>query len=66
MDFTLTERETGFRDRVRAFMDAHIRPHEAIYHAQVSEGERWKALPVIADLKALAKAQGLWNLFMPP
>lgn len=66
MDFTLTERETHYRDRVRAFMEKHVRPREADYDRQVAEGERWKVLPVIEDLKELAKAEGLWNLFMPP
>jgi alkylation response protein AidB-like acyl-CoA dehydrogenase len=36
------------------------------YYAQQREGERWKVLPVIKDLKAKARSEGLWNLFMPP
>ncbi|HEX8445027.1 MAG TPA: acyl-CoA dehydrogenase family protein [Sphingomonas sp.] len=66
MDFTLNDRETHWRDRVRAFIDTEIRPRDPDYHAQQAEGERWKILPVIEDLKAKARAQGLWNLFMPP
>tara|TARA_B110001454_G_scaffold213599_1_gene232054 strand:+ start:1770 stop:3053 length:1284 start_codon:yes stop_codon:yes gene_type:complete len=66
MDFTLSERETYFRDRVRAFVDQEIRPRQGIYNAQQSEGERWKVLPVVEEVKELAKAQGLWNFFMPP
>ncbi len=66
MDFTLTERETRFRDRVRAFIDAEIRPRHGEYLAQSHEGERWKVLPVIEAVKERAKAAGLWNLFMPP
>jgi alkylation response protein AidB-like acyl-CoA dehydrogenase len=66
MDFTLTERETWFRDRVKAFIDAEIRPRHAEYQQQAHEGERWKVLPVIEDIKAKAKAAGLWNFFMPP
>lgn len=66
MDFTLSERENYFRDRVRAFIDQEIRPRHSIYVAQQLEGERWKVLPVIEELKAMAKAQGLWNFFMPP
>lgn len=66
MDFTLTERETYFRDRVKGFIDQHIAPRNADYHRQAREGERWKVLPVIEELKEVAKAQGLWNFFMPP
>ena len=66
MDFTLGERETFFRDRVRAFIDAEVRPREDEYHAQAHEGERWKVIPVVEEVKARAKAAGLWNFFMPP
>ncbi|WP_374297894.1 acyl-CoA dehydrogenase family protein [Sphingomonas sp.] len=66
MDFTLTDRETRMRDRVRAFIDREIRPRQPLYDAQAHDGERWKVLPVIEEVKALARAQGLWNLFMPP
>lgn len=66
MDFTLTERETYFRDRVKGFIDQHIAPRNADYHRQEREGDRWKVLPVIEELKEVARAQGLWNFFMPP
>jgi alkylation response protein AidB-like acyl-CoA dehydrogenase len=66
MDFTLTDRETFFRDRVRGFIDQHVTPRNADYAAQLRTGERWKVLPVIEELKPLARAQGLWNFFMPP
>ncbi|WP_137863976.1 MULTISPECIES: acyl-CoA dehydrogenase family protein [unclassified Sphingomonas] len=66
MDFTLSERETYFRDRVKAFIDTRIRPRDGEYHAQQKEGDRWKVLPVIEEVKAEAKAAGLWNFFMPP
>jgi acyl-CoA dehydrogenase len=66
MDFTLSARETAFRDRVKAFIDAEIRPRDGDYHRQQREGERWKVIPVIEDVKAKARAAGLWNFFMPP
>jgi acyl-CoA dehydrogenase len=66
MDFSLGPAETEWRDRVRAFMDEHVRPRVPDYEAQQREGERWKVLPVIEELKAKGKAEGLWNLFMPP
>ena len=66
MDFTLTDRETHWRDRVKAFIDREIRPRQPEYNAQAHDGERWKVIPVIEEVKAKAKAAGLWNFFMPP
>ncbi len=66
MDFSLGTAETEWRDRVRAFMDEQVRPRIRFYEAQQSQGERWKSLPVIEELKQQARAEGLWNLFMPP
>ena len=66
MDFEPTERQQYWRNRVRDFIEAHIRPNIATYHAQDAAGDRWKVLPIIEELKAKAKADGIWNLFMPP
>ena len=66
MDFTLSDRETYFRDRVKDFIEREIRPRNPLYHEQESAGERWKVIPVIEDMKEKAKAAGLWNFFMPP
>ncbi|WP_277979183.1 acyl-CoA dehydrogenase family protein [Sphingomonas phyllosphaerae] len=66
MDFTLSERETFFRDRVRAFIARHIAPRDHEYEQQLGSGERWKVIPVIEEVKRAARAEGLWNFFMPP
>ena len=66
MDFTLTARQQLGRDRVRAFIDAEIRPRQETYLAQRADDPRWKVLPVIEEMKAKARAAGIWNLFMPP
>ncbi len=66
MDFSLGPAELEWRDRVRAFMDSEVRPRIADYDGQQREGERWKVLPVVEELKAKAREAGLWNLFMPP
>ena len=66
MDFSVSERQKAWRDRVTAFMDAHVYPAVAVYAAQSTEGERWKVIPVLEELKAKARAEGLWNLFLPP
>jgi len=47
-------------------MEQHIYPAEAIYAEQLEQANnRFAALPLMADLKARAKQQGLWNLFIP-
>ncbi|QIG80548.1 acyl-CoA dehydrogenase family protein [Stakelama tenebrarum] len=66
MDFTLGQRETHFQDRVRDFIAREIRPRTPQYRAQVAQGDRWQHVPVIEEVKSLAKAERLWNLFMPP
>lgn len=66
MDFSLTEREAHYRDQVRAFVEARIRPRDGDYKRQLAAGDRWQPIDVIEELKPEAKAAGLWNLFMPP
>ncbi len=66
MDFDLTERQSFFRDRVRAFIDAQVRPRVGDYHQEIVSGDRWQPLKLIEELKPKAREAGLWNLFMPP
>ncbi len=66
MDFEPTERQLYWRDRVRDFIERRVRPEVATYKAQDAEGDRWKVIQIVQDLKAEAKAAGIWNLFMPP
>src|SRR6266566_1299242 len=52
--------------RITAFMDEHIYPAEPVFQRQLeSAADRWDELPGMAELKAKAKAAGLWNLFLP-
>jgi acyl-CoA dehydrogenase len=66
MDFDLTDRQAHFRDRVREFIDEHVRDRQKDYYREIATGDRWQPLSVIEELKPRAKAAGLWNLFMPP
>jgi acyl-CoA dehydrogenase len=52
--------------RVTAFMDEHIYPAEPVFERQLeAAADRWDGLPIMAELKAKARAAGLWNLFLP-
>lgn len=66
MDFTLNADETQWRDRIRAFVNQEVRPALPALVAENKNGERWKVLQELEGLKSRARAQGLWNLFMPP
>ena len=68
MDFTMSEKQKLWRDRVRAFMVKHVYPNEATYDQQMIDfgADRWKVVPILEDLKKKAHKEGLWNLFMPP
>ncbi|WP_457208474.1 acyl-CoA dehydrogenase family protein [Nocardioides sp. P5_C9_2] len=70
MDFSLSPRAADLRTRVRDFIAAEVEPIEADVHAGVTErresgGDHWAPDPRIAELQAKARAQGLWNLFLP-
>jgi acyl-CoA dehydrogenase len=67
MDFEQSAKSREWMDRVRAFMDDEIEPALPTYHAQCAALDRWTEIPPIFDeLKAKARAAGLWNIFMPP
>lgn len=67
MDFEPGAEITALRDRVRDFMDTHIFPREAELHAaldaEVKSGVPYPA--ALDEIRAKAKAEGLWNLFLP-
>ena len=68
MDFTYSDTQRAWVDRVSAFMDEHVIPAIPTYAAQMKGfgADRWQVIPVVEELKAKAKAAGLWNMFMPP
>src|SRR5260370_42345116 len=66
MDFTMSDKQKEWLERVQAFMKTHVRPAVPIYNKQDAEGPRWRVIPVLQELKEKAEAEGLWNMFMPP
>jgi acyl-CoA dehydrogenase len=70
MDFSPSDRAADLTARVAAFMAEEIDPVEPAYHHELAElrrtgGDAWRPLPVLDELKAKARARGLWNLFLP-
>lgn len=69
MDFSHSPKARDHIERLRVFMREHVMPAEATYHAQLSgagsDWTKWKQPAVMEQLKARAKAEGLWNLFLP-
>ncbi|WP_176248756.1 acyl-CoA dehydrogenase family protein [Sulfitobacter sp. HGT1] len=63
MEFSHSIRCRDYLRLVSDFMDTYIVPRNALWRAEVAAGN----FPVsfMADLKALAKSEGLWNLFLP-
>jgi acyl-CoA dehydrogenase len=66
MDFQPSERCSEFKERLTAFMDAHIHPAEAVYERQLRDsGDPHFQPPIMEELKARAREAGLWNMFLP-
>jgi acyl-CoA dehydrogenase len=66
MDFAFDARTEELRQRLLAFMDEHVYPAEAVLAEQAEAADDpWDQPPVIDTLKAEARRQGLWNLFLP-
>ena len=65
MDFDLSARQSEWLDRIRSFMAEHVQPAVPTFAGQLAEN-RWYQPAVLQELKAKARAAGLWHLFLPP
>ncbi|MCQ6554150.1 acyl-CoA dehydrogenase family protein [Streptomyces sp. C10-9-1] len=66
MDFAFDTRTEELRGRLLAFMEEHVHPAEAVEQEQRSRlASPWDTPPIVEELKAEARRQGLWNLFLP-
>ena len=71
MNFEPSAKAKAVATRVRAFVDEHIVPIEAQHWADIAaqrhggDWTQWKIPPRVEALKAMAREQGLWNLFLP-
>ena len=69
MDFRLSDRAARMRDELADFMESEVFPAEPVYAEQrraLANTDSPNSLPpVVEELKAKARAQELWNLFLP-
>lgn len=68
MDFSPSPRAAELADLVGTFVTDEIEPVQAAYHRDVAEARlsgAWAESPILGELRAKARAQGLWNLFLP-
>jgi len=64
MDLDPTPKTKDLQLRLKAFMEEHIYPNEALFHDQI-EAHRFAPTAIVEELKTKARAAGLWNLFLP-
>lgn len=71
MDFSYSAKTKDYLARLDAFMREHIEPYENQYQKEnyrlnsTPNWREWQVPPRVAELKQMAKEQGLWNLFLP-
>jgi len=64
MIIEFSDKTRELHQRLTAFMDQHIYPNEQKFHEQIA-ASRWTPTAVVEELKEKARAEGLWNLFLP-
>jgi len=65
LNFDYTPKVQELRQKLAAFMAEHVYPNEGTWKKHVTSERRWEVVPIIEELKAKARAAGLWNLWRP-
>src|ERR1700716_1943357 len=65
MDFLHSDKVKALQEKLATFMEAKIYPNEARHEREMATGDRWQPTAVMEELKAKARLEGLWNLFLP-
>jgi acyl-CoA dehydrogenase len=65
MNFEHSGRTRELMSKVQAFMDENVWPNLRTYEEQAA-ATQWPVPQILEELKGKARAEGLWNLFMPP
>jgi acyl-CoA dehydrogenase len=64
MNFEPSEKTKELRRRLQKFMDTHVYPNEPRFDEEVARNH-WQPTRIVEELKPKARAEGLWNLFLP-
>lgn len=67
MNFSYSEKVMELQHKLNQFMEEYVYPNEEVYEQHLNaQGDRWSAIPpIMGELTAKARAEGLWNLFLP-
>ena len=65
MDFEYSQKVKDLQEKVTNFMNENVYENEDVYKNEVEDGGRWCIPEIMETLKAKAKSEGLWNLFLP-
>jgi acyl-CoA dehydrogenase len=69
MDFSHSDKVRVLQEKVSGFMEAHVYPAEARFDEEVEKNRRsgnpWQPTAIMEELKRKARAENLWNLFLP-
>jgi acyl-CoA dehydrogenase len=69
MDFAYSDKVKSLQEKLARFMQAHVYPNEGRFREEVeanrARGNPWVPSRLIAELKPKARAEGLWNPFLP-
>ncbi len=65
MNFDYSTKTGELQNKLGRFMDENIYPNEKIFEEETNSGDRWQPSELIENLKDKAKAEELWNLFLP-
>ena len=66
MDFSFDTTTQALISRARRFVDEHVLPAEPVLEQQLAATpDEWTVRPIVRDLQQRARAEGLWNLFLP-
>lgn len=66
MDFAPDDITRDYTARARSFLEEHVLPAEPVLDEQLTaSAHEWSVRPIVRDLQLKARAQGLWNLFLP-